>query len=391
MKRPRAAFRVLMVGLSIGAAACGGPEGRHRVDLTRSCAERPGGSRWAGVHGYRVTAEYGGDADQPLWRVLGVAASDSVVYVFDGPNYRVHVLGHDLRLHRAFGRRGDGPGEFGSLSRGFYPADQNDRWVEVSGDSVFVFSGDRLQIFSAEGRFLTRAGERQLEDGTLSLRTNRVRRVGGSLYFADPTYRYGRTADERKRMRVMRGNANGTASVLDLAVTPLPTSRGPSGPTMMLRGQARASWDLRGDCMVATPGADGRLVVASASARGVADTIEFPLPRVALPPDDEGEDGMLAAASRGQMTENLRPTAGRRIDAVTIDPDGYVWVLPYQNTEDTNGRSVVLKVSLRSGRAEVDTVPAFPLEFGAPGTYFGLRKTETGEPVVVRVEADHPG
>lgn len=379
-----------MVGVSIGAAACGGAEPRHREGLAGGCPERPGGSRWASAHGYRVTAEYRGDADQPLWRVLGVAASDSLVYVYDGPNYRVHVLGHDLRLHRAFGRRGDGPGEFGSLSRGFYPPDQNDRWVEVAGDSVFVFSGDRLQVFSPEGRYLARAGQRQIEEEALSLWTIRFRKVGGNLYFGDPTYRYGRTAEDRARMRVMRGNAAGTAHALDLAVTPLPTGRGASRPTMMLRRQARPSWDLRDDCLVATSGAEGRLVMAHASAPGALDTVDFSLPRVALPPEGGG-DGMLAAASRGQMSEKLRPTADRRIDAVTIDPDGYVWVLPYQSTENTNGRWVVVKVSLRSGRAEVDTVPAFPLEFGAPGTYFGLRMTETGEPVVVRVEADHPG
>lgn len=380
-----------MASFGVALAACGGTQGRDRVALPESCAERSGVSRWDGEHGYRVTAEYRGDADQPLWRVLGVAASDSAVYVFDGPNYRVHILDLDLRLRRAFGRRGDGPGEFGSLSHGFYPADQSDRWVEVSGDSLFVFSGDRLQVFSAGGRYLARAGERQFADGTLSLRTNRFRHAGGSLYFADPTYRYGRTADDRKRMRVMRGNANGTTSALDLAVTPLPTRRGPAGPTMMLRGQARATWDLRGDCIVATSGADDRLVVTSASAGGVPDTLRLPLPRVTLPPDDEDEDGTLAAASGGQMPEDLHPTAARRIDAVTIDPDGSVWVLPYQDTRTTDGRFVVLKVSPRSGRAKVDTVPAFPLEFGAPGTYFGLRKTEAGEPVVVRVEADHPG
>ena len=71
-----------------------------------------------------------------------------------------------------------------------------------------------------------------------------------------------------------------------------------------------------------------------------------------------------------------------------IDPDGYVWLLPTQDSTNVPGGGVeVVRIALSTGAAERDTVPAFPAAFGAPGVFYARtndRRTE--EAVVTRYD-----
>jgi hypothetical protein len=86
---------------------------------------------------------------------VGTPAADSIglvtdvgmdysgnLYLLDGYGMQVVVFDSTGRELRKFGRKGEGPGEFGSP-----------RLITVIGDSVFIVS-DRLSIFDRTGKFL---------------------------------------------------------------------------------------------------------------------------------------------------------------------------------------------------------------------------------------------
>ena len=67
-----------------------------------------------------------------------------------------------------------------------------------------------------------------------------------------------------------------------------------------------------------------------------------------------------------------------------IDPDGYAWLLPTQDSTNVPGGGVeVVRIALSTGAA----VPAFPAAFGAPGTFYARKNDRyTGEAIVIRYD-----
>jgi hypothetical protein len=100
-------------------------------------------------------------------------------------------------------------------------------------------------------------------------------------------------------------------------------------------------------------------------------------PRRARPADGDGEQGGV-----GLPGAHRRP----QLSGLVIDPDGYAWLLPAQDSANVPGGGVkVVRIALSTGAAERDTVPAFPAAFGAPGNFYARKNNrQTGEAVVVR-------
>jgi hypothetical protein len=73
---------------------------------------------------------------------------------------------------------------------------------------------------------------------------------------------------------------------------------------------------------------------------------------------------------------------------LVLDPDGYAWIRPVAPARDPAAPVIVLVVSVATGEARWDTVPAFPATFEAPGSYFGVRLGADAAPQVVRVDTD---
>jgi hypothetical protein len=367
--------------------ACSAGEATRTAAGVGVCESRSTGSRWASQGGYIVSAQFAGREEQPLWRILGVAAGDSLLYVYDGPNHTVEILDHSLRTRGHFGRSGQGPGEFGSQSRGIYPPDLTDRRIDIAGDSVMVFSGDRVQVFTAGGEYIGQLAEREIRNDQLSLFTMRIRYRDGRLNFADRSYRHGRSVEERSRFSVIVSRKRGPSEIRSIPAEPLPTTGGPIGPTVVLREQARPIWDIEGGCIVLGDGSQGKLLVATTSQLDRVDTIRFTLRDIPQPPYDPAQEAaMIAMASRGQAGR-VKPTAPRRLDAITIDPDGYAWILPYQDPDHLGGDIELLRVSLETGVAQWDTVPAFPVAFGRPGVYFGRALSAEDQAVIYRIDS----
>ena len=116
---------------------------------------------------YRV-----GGVDGGGWETFGFVSEAGFdgagnLHVLNGSNARVVVVSPSGRLVREFGRRGDGPGEFGSAEA---------LAVTRTGSAV-VFDASRLgfQVFGPDGEFVRASNMRGEAGGALSL----VRITGG--------------------------------------------------------------------------------------------------------------------------------------------------------------------------------------------------------------------
>jgi hypothetical protein len=173
-----------------------------------------------------------------------------------------------------------------------------------------------------------------------------------------------------------------TRRVLSLRLAPLPLAmnRVPfTGPE-----QAQPLWDIRGGCVVATDGT-GAWLVRTSLANERLDTMRLTLPQVKAPYVDHEELARLMGMASKGSGGYVGPTAQKRLSALVIDPDGYAWLLPWQDSTHVRGGGVeVVRVSLATGAMERDTVPAFPAAFGAPGVYYARSYDRHTEEAVVR-------
>lgn len=131
----------------------------------------------------------------------------------------------------------------------------------------------------------------------------------------------------------------------------------------------------------------GEWVVRLDRGTGRSDTL--PLPRHEVPPYRPSDDSALVrglaavrarTGARGGASGKAVPTALTRWSEMVVDPDGYLWIRPWRAPSDDAAPIEVVRVDLRTGRAERERVPAFPHAFGPPGTYYALEKDpETDE------------
>lgn len=167
-----------------------------------------------------------------------------------------------------------------------------------------------------------------------------------------------------------------TRTVLQLGLVPVDPKQGP-GPA-----QALPLWDTNGRCVVASDGAEPLLVYATLEG-GRQDTASISLPARAARAEDYARHrgGVLPAGMR-----LAQPSAAARVRDLVLDPDGFVWLLPVQPRGGIPDGVEVIRAPLGGGQTVVDTVPAFPRAFGAPGAYFAETDGPDGEILVVRYD-----
>lgn len=375
--------------LAAALAACG-QDARRDVafnSTSAACVSRAGGSRWASTGGsYRETGAYGHSPDRWLYEAGGIVYRDSMLYVYDVPESRIVVLTARLDPVRTFARKGSGPGElYSSIDMG--RKGPGWRWLDVSGDTVAVFDGTRVQLFSRDGKYLDQRLSRLVGTPALSEWTDRIAYEGATVVMSSGGYDMAaplRTAD-RYRWDLIARAPRFTHRVLSLKLAPLPT-RGRAGP---FRGpeQALPLWDLSRGCVVASDGTGDWLVRTAIGREGV-DTVDLDLPAVKRPRINRDEmDRLLGMTSKGEGTY-LSPTALRGLSGLVIDPDGYAWLLLTQDSTNVPGGGVeVVRVAMSTGAMERDTVPVFPAAFGAPGVFYArINDRHTGEAVVTRYD-----
>lgn len=385
---PRLPLFILLLFTACDRAPDAPPAAAPTGPVGEGCESRPQGSRWAGT--YERTAVFGDSEAEELGGVVlaGIAAADSNVYVMESGRAALWVLGRDLSLVRRVGREGRGPGEW----RPFGPANQGGsmKWVHASRAGVRMFEGERIQEFDSLGRFRRVLVNGALERG-ISLQQSRIAYAGDTLLYSGGGYdvmgslaRGGEGAMPRrddpvegKSLWWIRARTAGaTRVVLQLGLVPLEPNAG-IGPA-----QALPLWDTNGSCVVASDGVEPWVVFASVSGGG-QDTVRVSLPDRVDRPENYAER-MKGVVQPGMRLDE--PSVAARVRDLVIDPDGTVWLLPVQPERGIPGGVEVIRVLLGRGRAVLDTVPAFPRTFGAPGTYYAETYTPDGAIHVVRYQ-----
>lgn len=378
-------FFLIFITLGV-LSACRGEPGRTAVDshgTAESCAVPSGPGRWTvGGGGFRETGRVGDDEETWFASVGGVHWSQEGVYVFDAGNARVVRFTDDLVPLAAFGREGDGPGEFPRLMLRM-PA--SPRRIHGGDGRLVVYDERRVSVFDAGGRYLGSAIPNAYEAG-LSPMTRAIRLApSGVLFESDghDAYHAPRGWTDSVVFRIRRWGGGAVDTVVEVRVARPPRDR--RGAQFRGPNQALPLWDVAGGCVVVSDGASPWLVVASLDGAG-QDTIRFPLPDREPPPPDREAMAELLGAARGE-TDTPEPTSLRRIHDLIVDPDGAVWLLPVQPERAPASGVEILRVDLGTRQATTDTVPYFPAAFGPPGVYYATPRDSLRQQLVVRVES----
>jgi hypothetical protein len=337
---------------------------------------------------YRLTTALGTGNEVWFINIVGIHATEDDVYIFDAGEPAVLHLSPGLEFRRRFGRRGDGPGEFRESSRHTSVEGGSPRFIDGYGSTIAVFDHNRVSLFDRDGRFkrviLSVSPEREF-----SFHSARIALVGEGLLYGSGGYdAFLRhiVGLETPAYSVKYWNSGQISNIVRLVLATSPV--GADGVPFRGPNQARPMWDISGGCVVASDGENPWLVVSSIAAERV-DTIALPLPDRDPPrvnPRDLAE--LLPSAGARSFPE---PTALRRIDDLVIAPDGNVWVLPLQPKRANEEGVEVIRISLATGQATVDTVPRFPREFGAPGVYYATTRDELARVTAERYELGGAG
>lgn len=362
-------------GLALALAACGGADDRVAMSgsFPREACPPSEARGSAGDVRYERTTTFGDGEADTLLSFAGMAAKDGLVYVLDGAAGVVRVLNDSLRPVRTIGRPGRGPGE---LERFTMPTSHGgtQRWIAVQGDTLAVFDGARVNLFSVDGTVLAAWNPDRVRGA--SPMQSRIAHTGGELFFTGGGYDPMAGARQQDfEIRATRGDK--PHPVASLALPPLP------GGVGMSSEQARPRWDVRGRCVVLSDGTSPWLVRVDRET-GAADTLPLPLPDRDPPPIPEDERmASRQAGARGGIPE---PSAPLLVRDLVMDPDGEVWIRPVQPTPAPDGVEV-LRVSPATGAVRTDTVPAWPRAFGAPGVFYAVETSPDGVPILVRYAA----
>ena len=372
----------------IGSVACGGSDDAPRAaraGVPQECTSRTEGSRWAsGTAEYTESGTYG-TAGEDHWieEIGGIASLDSLIFVYDAGRARIVALDRGLRPVRVFGREGQGPGELkrerdmGWRGRGW-------RWLDIADGKVAVFDGTRIQLFTPDGSGADESFRGAVRSGAVTFETDRLRFWNGELVAASGGYRENAPQGTVPNTWTLYRNGSRTSRpILSLALTPRPADA--NGVPFTGPEQAVPVWDLLNGCIVAGDGTGRWLVRSDLQGRAV-DTLQLEIPDLGRPKvDAEQMERLLGMGGKGRRGGYLRPSALRQIELITIDPDGYAWILPVQDSAAAGSGIEVIRMSLQSGAAKRDTVPAFPLAFGEPGVFYA-RGGDREEPVIARYQ-----
>jgi hypothetical protein len=309
---------------------------------------------------------------------------DSLLFVYQrriGEVWRLDLAGRQLG---SFGREGRGPGEFAVRGETRVQTHGRASWLDVSGDTVAVFDGNDVQWFTRTGDYWGHA--RALHDmfkGLLFF-SKRIRVVSGGV-LVDVEQRTGVSWTPEPQARPYGIWFVGETSfrrTFAVELPPLPREK--NGAQYQSLREAQPLWDLTQRCVVVSDGSSPWLWVAALDETFV-DTLQIPLPqREARESEDEATLMRRMGASRRR---SIPPALPLHVRDLAIDPDGWVWLLLLPAEPGLAEGLEVLRVPIGRGEAVVDTVPAFPVAFGPPGTFYGIVRDSDGYRRLARFSA----
>jgi len=353
-------FSSLMLGCGDSSSDFRG--GSWGPELT--CGAPDSTSVWAPQNGstYTLATSMPADGDDWLAEPLGVAATASEVWIFDGQLPALLRYSPDLEDRAEYGRAGEGPGEF------WESANFSGDWISTVGGQIAVFDGVRLHLFNRAGQFLEGFSP---GDGALNpFEVHRIQHWNESLVFGRDITNLG---EGTRRLEIWLAQIDSQFRIQTIPLPDLPkVSAGYVSGGIV--DQATPSWDIYGNCLYFVDGSASKLVREDLHS-GKRDSL--PLPRYSPPapqPSDLARKARMAQFSRAisrDEARDLKPTAPATWSDLRVDPAGHVWLEPWRpwSYQDSLVKATIVRPD---GSLDSITLPTFPRDFGGPGKYYAI-------------------
>ncbi len=383
----------------LGGAACAPEADRPAApQLARSECRLLGAAAvdLGGLPTYRETAQLGLGPETWFDNPAGVTVSGDRVFLYDAGRTVLFEFTDDLQPLRTFGRDGDGPGEFRSVSGAIAYDGGRRQWVTTEGDRMVVFDGYRAQELDLSGDSI--AFSRQVPSEAfprgMDVRSSRLALTadgdllygwGGHNVLLHSQMPEGQIVYDVRRVTTTGSVA--TLSRVDLQRSPQFRNAPYTGSD-----EARPVWDAKAGCVVASDGYHPWIVVTGGpGAPNALDTLHFSLGDRGGPSGSRGEDELVGAPGANLPA----PTRLSRVRDLIVDPSGTIWIRPHVRPDSRADGVEVLLVPLRRSPASaavpsfvVDTVPAFPSAFGLTrNVYYATQSDSMGRRLLMRYES----
>ena len=342
-----------------------------------SCLVSAPESRWL-AESYQETHNYGLDGEEEwIGSYGGLVSSGDSLFLYDQLRPRIVHLSGELEERHAFGRQGEGPGEFNYEIPVTWVGDAAEEHVAFDGRQLVVYDRNDLTSFSPQGEFRWSA---QIPDFKLGragvVFVSPV--VEEDIIFGMDSLDAGRRRLQLRRVRRADPNHRGL-----LWERPAPR-RGKDGYTLHRR-EARSYWARHKNCVVVSDGGRPFLWVVDLS---TLQTDSIALPDWEIPRFGElRTDRSTLNIGGREVTQPTEPALLWRWRGLIVDPDGHVWLRAWT---ESRKEFEVFVVSLASGESRrLLNPPGFPTAFGPPGVFYTPReRDETDEQYLVRLEGE---
>lgn len=336
-----------------------------------TCGASAEETRWISPS-YSQTHTYGlGDnaagPDQWIGSYGGLVAAGDTLFLYDQSRPRIVQLSGELEERHAFGRAGDGPGEFNMPFPVTWIDDIAEGHVAFDGRHLVVYDRHDFALFDAEG---TLRWSSRIPLPTLSM--------GDGVRFVSPLNEeeiiFGLDSlDARsRRLQLWKLRQSSPNDRELLWERPIPWRGREAEPYVTPhRREARSYWARHRDCVVVSDGGRHFLWMIDLSTLE-PDSLSLPeweVPEFGELPSDRRT---LRIASQTLEAPNQGPALLKRWTGLIVDPDGHAWVGAWTQSEKEHQAFVV---SLASGRYQRLDLPAFPTAFGAPGVFYAAQRS----------------
>ena len=343
-----------------------------------SCMASADESPWV-AESYSETHTYGLDDGEWIESYGGLAAAGDSLFLYDRLRPRIVHLSGELEERQAFGRSGEGPGEFHLSWPIRWLDDLFEGYVDFDGRRVVVYDRLRLASFDAGGEYEWSA---RVPNMTLLEGVQFVVPVGEEQMI------FGKdSVDAGGRHLQLWSTEPADPDHLELLwERPVPRHASDDPFPNLNTREARSQWARHQDCVVVSDGG-GRFLWVVDLPTMQTDSIALPEWEVPAFGELSIDRGTLNLGGREVQPERLSPALLWRWRGLIVDPDGHAWVRAWTESRD---EFEVFVVSLATGESRrLMNPPGFPTAFGLPGVFYTAREhPETDEHHIVRFEGE---
>ena len=338
-----------------------------------SCAMSAGESRWL-AESYRATHTYGLGDGEWIDSYGGLASAGDSLFFYDHRRPRIVHLSGDLQERRAFGRRGEGPGEFHVFWAIPWLDDMSEGFVGFDGLNLVVY--DRLDLASFDP-----AGEYQWSARKPSQLPHNGVRFVSPVNEDEVVFGVDSVDAASRRLQLWKVGRPERDHPRLLWERPVPRHASDDRFPAVGTREAQSKWARHQDCIVVSDGG-GRFLWVVDLPTMRTDSIALPEWEVPAFGELSVDRGTLNLGAREVQTERQGPALMWRWRGLIVDPDGHAWVRAWTESRE---EFEVFVVSLASGESRRFSPPGFPTAFGPPGVFYTAREhPETDEHHLVR-------